>query len=610
MVVIVVSYLALVASLIVQRAVASNNNESAVYNFTLSPAATQITDNADLLPEETLQLTEALGVDNYSTLFSFADNDTSAAKRSTAACKTYAGDSDWPSELLWGLFDVLLGNALLQVAPIASPCYSNWDNYDADECDFITSNFTDSNLHASHPTSIMSPFYQGVTCMPIEREPSNCTLGGASNVAQIQLSVNLARSLNLRLVVKNTGHDFAGKSAGAGALSVWTHHFKSIAEEAYAAAKEKNVTIVGGEGETVGLAGGYIQGGGHSPLSSIYGLAKDSVLEYEVVTADGRFVTASEAVNSDLFWALRGGGGSTFGIVTSVTVKAWPQMDVSLSTFSFTISDTLSTDSFWAACHAYWSHFLTFADAGAYGYFRIWNIGEMYFGMTPFFAPNMTVAEHDALLKPWLDELAHLGIVLDINATYYDNFYDAWKVGFPLEAVGGAYGRFASRLFSRANWENATLMNQTFDAVQKTTANGYYTTGFNMKMDLHPSNTPNSANSDWRGSYLHALMSFLWADDTTPKDIKALSADMTYGAMDQWRAVTPGSGSYLGEGDATEPDWQDSFRGDNHDDLLPIKNKWDPNHVFYALHSVGSERWQVVTADGLPTQNGKLCQVS
>jgi FAD/FMN-containing dehydrogenase len=54
--------------------------------------------------------------------------------------------------------------------------------------------------------------------------------------------------------------------------------------------------------KTVGVAGGFVAGGGHSPLSSLYGMAADQVLAIELVTPDGRFVTASEEVNSDLFW--------------------------------------------------------------------------------------------------------------------------------------------------------------------------------------------------------------------------------------------------------------------------------------------------------------------
>lgn len=62
-------------------------------------------------------------------------------------------------------------------------------------------------------------------------------------------------------------------------------------------------------------------------MSSVYGLAADHVLAINAVTADGRFVTATESSHRDLFWALRGGGGSTFAVTTSGTVepmiKSW-----------------------------------------------------------------------------------------------------------------------------------------------------------------------------------------------------------------------------------------------------------------------------------------------
>ena len=106
-----------------------------------------------------------------------------------------------------------------------------------------------------------------------------CEVGGypeysvnVTNVAQIQLAVNVARELNLRLVIKNTGHDFGGKSTGKGALNIWTHHLKDTkfyptyktdtysgpafkfgagiqVFEAYQLAKQHGVTLVGGEGK-------------------------------------------------------------------------------------------------------------------------------------------------------------------------------------------------------------------------------------------------------------------------------------------------------------------------------------------------------------------------
>lgn len=351
-------------------------------------------------------------------------------------------------------------------------------------------------------------------------------------------------------------------------------------------------------------------------------------------------VTASDSVNPDLFWALRGGGGSTFGVVTAVTVKAWPQICATATTFTFTTSDTLSTDAFWSAMYSYWKNFPTFADAGTYGYFRIWPIGgAWYFGMTPFFAPNMTVAETEALLKPWTDDMESLGIDLDLNFTYYDNFHDAWYPSFPIESVGGAQGRVGSRLFPRENWANETIMNSTFDAIRSTTEAGYYFTGFNMKNERHPGNTANSANPAWRRSLLHGLSSFQWSGQyPTAEEITEMWRAFNGTAMAAQRAVTPGSGAYLGEvsqpvtcepknhdwwtlcvtdetacggqADILEPDFQHSFWGVNYGRLLSIKQQRDPSHLFYATTGVGSESWVVETADGLPTQDGKLCRAA
>jgi hypothetical protein len=115
--------------------------------------------------------------------------------------------------------------------------------------------------------------------LPTTNASASCTVGGYSsyavnvtNVAQIQLAVNFARNAGLRLVVKNTGHDFNGKSTGAGALGIWTHHLKEIdyianyqsssysgpavkmgagvqAHEIYEKANELGFTVVGGEGK-------------------------------------------------------------------------------------------------------------------------------------------------------------------------------------------------------------------------------------------------------------------------------------------------------------------------------------------------------------------------
>ena len=73
----------------------------------------------------------------------------------------------------------------------------------------------------------------------------------------------------------------------------------------YQQAGKLNLTVVGAVPESVGV-GGYLTGGGHSPITGLYGTGADQVLEIEVVTASGDILTVNECQNTDLFWALRG----------------------------------------------------------------------------------------------------------------------------------------------------------------------------------------------------------------------------------------------------------------------------------------------------------------
>jgi FAD/FMN-containing dehydrogenase len=86
---------------------------------------------------------------------------------------------------------------------------------------------------------------------------------------------------------------------------------------------------------TVGIAGGYTQGRGHSAISTSFGLAADNVLNWEVVTANRKLVNANSKENSDLYWALNGGGGSTYGVVVSMTVKAHKETAFGGASLSF-----------------------------------------------------------------------------------------------------------------------------------------------------------------------------------------------------------------------------------------------------------------------------------
>jgi FAD/FMN-containing dehydrogenase len=133
----------------------------------------------------------------------------------------------------------------------------------------------------------------------------------------IEATVRFAKKHDVRLAIKNTGHCYLGRSSAPESLQIATHALQSIEfvddffptrcgkksessgsavtigagvqlKRLYTAVAERNLTVVAGLSHTVGAAGGYVQGGGHSPLGTWKGLAADNVLQFEVVTAEVR----------------------------------------------------------------------------------------------------------------------------------------------------------------------------------------------------------------------------------------------------------------------------------------------------------------------------------
>jgi FAD/FMN-containing dehydrogenase len=359
--------------------------------------------------------------------------------------------------------------------------------------------------------------------------------------------------------------------------------------------------------------GGYIQGGGHSPLSGLYGMAADQILSLEVVTADGRFVTASESSNPDLFWAIRGGGGSTYGVVTSVIVKAFPKLPVATMTFQLVTGPTVSADQFWAALRIFFDGFIKYAvDKGNYEYFRITATGpgNFLFDMGPWFAPNMTKAQLQALVAPMFAQWQAIGVSVNPVYAEYDNFYDAWWASFPLEPWGSNAIRQASRLFPKSNWQDPAKLNATFNAIKAVVEDGAYIIAFNIAAAPKSGFPDNAVNPAWRETVMHCIGAIFW-DPTAPVAVrKAASDKITFDWMKRWRDVSPGAGAYMSESDYIEPNFTRAFWGTKYAKALELKKKWDPYNVFYAQNAVGSEFWQMseMILGNLPSQNSKLCR--
>ena len=230
--------------------------------------------------------------------------------------------------------------------------------------------------------------------------------------------------------MRNTGHDYLGKSTGAGALGIWTHGMKDISfldytsghysdramrmgagvqgPEAFQAAHEQGYVVLGGECATVGIAGGYTQGGGHSALSSKYGLAADQALEWEVVDGSGRFLRATpDNEHADLYWALSGGGGGTYGVVVSLTARIYPELPVSGLNLTFTNVGGTRTEAFWDAVQTYHASFPAMVDEGVMS-FEILEDGV--FALAPLTGPGVSIARLRELVAPLTTRLNELGL--------------------------------------------------------------------------------------------------------------------------------------------------------------------------------------------------------
>jgi len=461
-----------------------------------------------------------------------------------------------------------------------------------------------------------------------------------STVAHIQIALNIARNTNIRVVIKNTGHDFLGKSVGAGALSIWTHHLKNIefiehyksdsgyqgsvfkvaagvtVRELYQEAEKHKVTVTGGICESVGFAGGYVAGGGHTPMSGYYGMAADNIEALGVVTAAGRFIIASSTSHPDLFWALRGGGGSTFGVVTSVIVRAHPKMPIVTSTFTYSTGANITKEVFWQGTRKWWEMFPTLADAHTYSYFWIWAEpdDQLTFQMMPFWAPGHTIESSNALLEPWFTHLRGLGIQVTPKTTLYDSFYSAYNDNWGNDTVGGSTGLPGNRIFPRGNWEDPEKFERMFTAIKNQSMTGHTIGGYHQAPQ-NRLNVDNAVSSAWRHA-LSMLIGFVpveGGENATAVQMQEAARALTEDVLGPWREVAPESdygGSYGNEANVVEPRWQSSFYGTQYERLLEVKRKWDPKGVFYATTSVGSEGWEVRDGEwGTQTQNGRLCRV-
>ncbi|KAI9572545.1 hypothetical protein HD554DRAFT_2168239 [Boletus coccyginus] len=428
-------------------------------------------------------------------------------------------------------------------------------------------------------------------------------------VEDIQAAVTFAVHQNLKLVVKNTGHDYLGRSTARGSFVVWTHNMKNISynhtfvpqgappnetyeavtlaagiqwQEAYTAVNNYGRLMVGGISDgSIGSSGGWLAGGGHSMLSPSYGLGVDNALEISVVLSTGQFLTVNNYQNSDLFWALRGGGGSTYGIVTSVTYRTYPSVPAQFYTYQANVTNASVLPELLGELLRYQTQFSD-DGWGGYGLTSDQHLGFFYV------APNMTNETAMATTQAWHNytvSLTPFGVVSAEQIYYSPSWYELYESLFSSFVENGENLMVTSRLLSR----DSIADNYTGVAEVLLNCNGSFNMIAGGKVSQFDADSA-GLNPAWRNAVVETVCGVSWEDGASSTEIQGLISQLKGWIKDMYD-ITPNDGAYFNEASLFEINWQETFFGSHYSTLKGIKDKYDPYRLFVVAEGVGSEDW-------------------
>jgi FAD/FMN-containing dehydrogenase len=473
----------------------------------------------------------------------------------------------------------------------------------------------------------------------------------AESTSDVAAAVRFARAHNIRLVVRGGGHSYLGASNAPDSLLVWTRKMNAVTvhdaftphgsragpvpavsagagciwHQLYQAVTTGAGRYVQGGGCTTVGVPGLVQGGGFGQFSKMYGTVAASLLEAEIVTADGRTRIVNAAQEPDLFWALKGGGGGTFGVITRVTLATH---ELPTTFGSVRLALRARSD------EAYRRLLARFVDLYATSLFN------PHWGEKVTVRPDnrlqiqmlfqgLTQDEARAAWKPLIDfandnRADYDGqdslIALALPARYFwdPDFYrrnapaavrfdsrpgaspsDFWWTG-DSDQVGAFWYAYASA------WLPASLLkpqNQTrlVDAWFAASRHWGFEIVFNKGLAGAPAAAIETArNTAMNPDVLDAFALAITASSgppaypgfAAPNRIAASALrSRVQATMAELRAAAPDTGAYVNECDYFPTDWQKAFWGANYPRLFEIKRRYDPDGLFMVHHGVGSESW-------------------
>ena len=556
------------------------------------------------------------------------------------------GDPGWPSLAEWaGLKNEVGGRLLKLQSPFADPnsaaCH--------DALKHIKNPFFIGDEPALTQTSGWADAWVS--------RPSAYAVA-AESTADVVAAVNFARKHHLRLVVKGGGHSYQGTSDAPDSLLVWSRHMNKVTlHDAFVAhgctdvhAPQPAVTVQsgamwidaydavtthggryvqGGGCTTVGVAG-LIQSGGFGSFSKCFGTAASGLVEAEIVTADGVVRIANACTNPELFWGIKGGGGGSLGVVTRLTLRthdlpmffggmfgeikassddAYRTLIAKAISFyqsdlfnphwgeqmSFRADNSLRISMVFQGldqqnAQALWAPFIDWVQARKeYVIARPLQalaIPSQHFWDADFFrqhAPGFMIdddrdgAPRNHVL--WAGDQGQVG-------WFIHSYKSAWMPASLLQA--DQQSRLVDALFAcTRHWDVAFHYNkglagapaEALAASRDTATNPQVLDAFALAI-LGGSGDPAYPGMPGPGPNMAE------ARDDAAQIAKA---------MDELLKVAPNAGAYVSESDYFQRDWQAAFWGANYPRLAAVKQKYDPDGLFFVHHGVGSEAW---SADG------------
>jgi FAD/FMN-containing dehydrogenase len=556
------------------------------------------------------------------------------------------GEPGWPAPGSWRELNELVGGNLQPVPALAAACAQ--DPAGA-ACQELTA-------------SLRNPFYIG-------DQPGGTQVSGwldawtpavsayalkARHSADVAAGVKFAREHRLRLVVKGGGHSYQGTSNAADSLLIWTRALNEVTlhdafvprgcgkkvqpvtavsagagcmwiDLYHAVTSQAGRYVAGGGCTSVGVAG-LVQSGGFSSFSKAFGTAAAGLLEAEVVSADGGVRIVNDCTDPELFWAIKGGGGGSWGVITRLTLRthelpayfgaAWgrikAQSDDAFRTLLARFFDFYAASLF----NPHWGEQVTVGSDNTLKISMVSQgldkaqtqaLWEPFFAWVKAAPQDYEVAEEFGVgalaAQRWWDVGGTHRLVRDARPGVPD--YHAWWSG-DQDQVGAFLHGYDSLWLPAtllAPDERARLVAALYAGSRHKDIGLHFNKGLaGAPPEAIAAALRTATNPELTRSF--ALVIIADGEGAAYPGLKRAAPDLAAAhqnaraierATAQVRRIAPAGGSYVSESNFFNAHWGDAFWGRNYARLREIKRQHDPDGLFISHHGVGSEEW---SADG------------